>query len=170
MGRNNTPLSIDYREMAAQPDFHTGCEGIVTHMPNGDEVRWHIGNNGWFYINGEAFGVGGMPPALHASTHIMGGEDAIDPESMGAISLTRIISLEEENPTPLSGMVAVTANDGRIPSELVNLDSLPTLEDFLQLKADFEALKSMVIMSENIALLNSVVLPDGVASLELIEK
>lgn len=119
--KNLTQPRIDYRKRAAQPDLHTGCEGIVTRMPNGDEVRWHIGNNGWFYINGVPFGVGGMPPAPHANTHFTGGEDAIAPSDIGAASYVAFFELLGTVDAQADSIDAIEAAVATGGGELTNL-------------------------------------------------
>ena len=149
--KNLTQPRIGYRKRAAQPDLHTGCEGIVTRMPNGDEVRWHIGNNGWFYINGVAFGVGGMPPANHAAAHHTGGEDALTPADIGAATA---LALED--------LVAVVTVQGEQIEALQALLS-STIDDLA-------AITEAAVISTGIRTIEGTKLPDGVGKLHYTTK
>lgn len=149
--RNLTTPKIDYRKRAAQPDLKTGCEGIVTRMPNGQEVRWHIGNNGWFYINGVPFGVGGMPPAPHNETHYTGGEDELTPADIGAATS---IDLEELKAT-------VTAQGEQIATLQALLSSAIN---------DLAAITEAAVISTGIRAIEGTELPDGVGTISYTTK
>lgn len=78
-----------------KPDLVTDCEGLVLVMPNGEEARLHIGNNGWVYVNGIPVGMLGMPPSPHAETHFLEGADALAPQDIGAASLEQLGDLAQ---------------------------------------------------------------------------
>ena len=81
--------------------FDAGTEGLVLYTPSGEPVRLHIGADGFLYLNGQAFGVQGMPPALHASMHATNGGDPVTPASIGAVSEQRLTATATANGVPV---------------------------------------------------------------------
>ena len=95
-------------ETSAGSCFDAGAEGLVLYTGAGDSVRLHVGVDGFFYINGAPFGVKGMPPALHASMHAVGGGDELTAAMIGAVAQALLTSV------PVAGGVPVLGEDGML--------------------------------------------------------
>ncbi len=67
--------------------FSAGTEQLELLTPAGDKVLLAVHTDGFLYVNGEPYGMVGMPPAKHAVMHnTVDGTDPLSPEMIGAAS------------------------------------------------------------------------------------
>ncbi len=71
--------------------FAAGTEQLELLTPAGDKVLLAVHTDGFLYVNGEPYGMIGMPPAFHAAMHnTADGTDPLTPGMIGAAPATVI--------------------------------------------------------------------------------
>lgn len=109
----NLTAPKQYTDQNNRTTFDAGTEGLVLYTVDGDPVRLHVGADGFLYINGQPFGVQGMPPALHAAMHKTLGGDPLSAADIGAVPVARLTA------TPAPNCVPVLDENGHLPTGMI---------------------------------------------------
>ena len=109
----NLTAPKQYTDTNNRTTFDAGTEGLVLYTVAGDPVRLHVGADGFLYINGQPFGVQGMPPAKHAAMHKTLGGDPLSAADIGAVPVARLTE------TPAPNCVPVLDKNGYLPTGMI---------------------------------------------------
>ena len=99
----------------------TGANGIIVYNLDGEPIRIHVGIDNFLYVNNIPFGVQGMPPAPHAFSHAINGDDQITPNMIGAINVDMLADVPTPNKIPLLN------DEGILPPEFIAEQVTPSL-------------------------------------------
>lgn len=150
----NLTAPKQYTDTNNRTTFDAGTECLVLYTAAGDPVNIRVATDGWLYVNEIPFGVAGMPPGPHKTTHFTGGVDAIAPADIGAADATATTAAIASANDNANSRVLQTAYDTAMASVLSRLD----------------ALEANTVTSTNISAISGSTLPDGVGTIQFTEK